>query len=204
MSYHSYNEKEHWKGSVLEAPLPPVLVSCGDEQSPNVLTVAWTGILNTQPPVTYISLRPERFSYPIIKERGEFVINLPTEELVRAVDYCGVKSGRNTDKLAQTGLTVTKGVAVSAPMINECPLSLECRVRQIIKLGTHDMFMADIVGVNAAKELLDNNGRLCLERAKLLAYSHGEYYGLGRKLGSFGYSVRKKKQKSNSAKKRKK
>ncbi|MBQ7070838.1 MAG: flavin reductase family protein [Ruminococcus sp.] len=204
MSYHSYNEKEHWKGSVLEAPLPPVLVSCGDEQSPNVLTVAWTGILNTQPPVTYISLRPERFSYPIIKERGEFVINLPTEELVRAVDYCGVKSGRNTDKLAQTGLTVTKGVAVSAPMINECPLSLECRVRQIIKLGTHDMFMADIVGVNAAKELLDNNGRLCLERAKLLAYSHGEYYGLGRKLGSFGYSVRKKKQKTNSAKKRKK
>ena len=199
MSYHSYNEKEHWKGSVLEAPLPPVLVSCGDEQSPNVLTVAWTGILNTQPPVTYISLRPERFSYPIIKERGEFVINLPTEELVRAVDYCGVKSGRNTDKLAQTGLTVTKGVAVSAPMINECPLSLECRVRQIIKLGTHDMFMADIVGVNAAKELLDNNGRLCLERAKLLAYSHGEYYGLGRKLGSFGYSVRKKKQKTNSA-----
>ena len=204
MSYHSYNEKEHWKGSVLEAPLPPVLVSCGDEQSPNVLTVAWTGILNTQPPVTYISLRPERFSYPIIKESGEFVINLPTEELVRAVDYCGVKSGRNTDKLAQTGLTVTKGVAVSAPMINECPLSLECRVRQIIKLGTHDMFMADIVGVNAAKELLDNNGRLCLERAKLLAYSHGEYYGLGRKLGSFGYSVRKKKQKTNSAKKRKK
>ena len=204
MSYHSYNEKEHWKGSVLEAPLPPVLVSCGDEQSPNVLTVAWTGILNTQPPVTYISLRPERFSYPIIKERGEFVINLPTEELVRAVDYCGVKSGRNTDKLAQTGLTVTKGVAVSAPMINECPLSLECRVRQIIKLGTHDMFMADIVGVNAAKELLDNNGRLCLERAKLLAYSHGEYYGLGRKLGSFGYSVRKKMQKTNSAKKRKK
>lgn len=204
MSYHSYNEKEHWKGSVLEAPLPPVLVSCGDEQSPNVLTVAWTGILNTQPPVTYISLRPERFSYPIIRESGEFVINLPTEELVRAVDYCGVKSGRNTDKLAQTGLTVTKGVAVSAPMINECPLSLECRVRQIIKLGTHDMFMADIVGVNAAKELLDNNGRLCLERARLLAYSHGEYYGLGRKLGSFGYSVRKKKQKTNSAKKRKK
>ncbi len=204
MSYHSYNEKEHWKGSVLEAPLPPVLVSCGDEKTPNVLTVAWTGILNTQPPVTYISLRPERFSYPIIRERGEFVINLPTEELVRAVDYCGVKSGRNTDKLAQTGLTVTKGVAVSAPMINECPLSLECRVRQIIKLGTHDMFMADIVGVNAAKELLDNNGRLCLERAKLLAYSHGEYYGLGRKLGSFGYSVRKRKQKTNSAKKRKK
>ncbi len=204
MSYHSYNEKEHWKGSVLEAPLPPVLVSCGDEQSPNVLTVAWTGILNTQPPVTYISLRPERFSYPIIRESGEFVINLPTEELVRAVDYCGVKSGRNTDKLAQTGLTVTKGVAVSAPMINECPLSLECRVRQIIKLGTHDMFMADIVGVNAAKELLDNNDRLCLERARLLAYSHGEYYGLGRKLGSFGYSVRKKKQKTNSAKKRKK
>ncbi len=202
MTYHSYEDKEHWKGSVLTAPLPPVLVSCGTVDKPNVLTVAWTGILNTQPPVTYISVRPERYSYGLIKESGEFVINLSTEELVKAVDYCGVKSGAKTDKLKDMGLTVSKCEAVGAPMLDQSPLSLECKVRQIIPLGTHDMFMADIVGVNAAKELLDDKGRLCLERARLLAYSHGEYYALGRKLGSFGYSVRKKKRKQNKTQKR--
>lgn len=192
MNYKTY-EKEHWKGSVLTAPLPPVLVSCGTSEKPNVLTIAWTGILNSQPPVTYISVRSERYSYGIIKERGEFVINLATQELVRAVDYCGVKSGSKCDKLKDTGLTVSPCESVGAPMIDQCPLSLECKVRQIIKLGTHDMFMADIVGVNAAAELLDDNGRLCLDRANLIAYSHGEYFSLGKKLGSFGYSVRKKK-----------
>lgn len=192
MNYKTY-EKEHWKGSVLTAPLPPVLVSCGTSEKPNVLTIAWTGILNSQPPVTYISVRPERYSYGIIKESGEFVINLATQELVRAVDYCGVKSGIKCDKLKDTGLTVSPCESVGAPMIDQCPLSLECKVRQIIKLGTHDMFMADIVGVNAAAELLDDNGRLCLDRANLIAYSHGEYFSLGKKLGSFGYSVRKNK-----------
>ena len=202
MNYHSYVDKEHWNGSVLTAPLPPVLVSCGTVDKPNVLTVAWTGILNTQPPVTYISVRPERYSYGLIKESGEFVINLSTEELVKAVDYCGVKSGAKTDKLKDMGLTASKCETVAAPMIDQSPLSLECKVRQIIPLGTHDMFMADIVGVNAAKELLDENGRLCLDRARLLAYSHGEYYALGRRLGSFGYSVRKKKRKPNKTQKR--
>ncbi|MBR6968454.1 MAG: flavin reductase family protein, partial [Ruminococcus sp.] len=191
MSYTEYT-KEVWKGSVLTAPLPPVLVSCGTADKPNVLTAAWTGILCTQPPVTYISLRPERYSHGIISESRDFVINLPTAELVRAVDLCGVKSGRDTDKLALTGLTVAGSSQVSAPLIVQSPVNLECRVREIIHLGTHDVFTADIVAVNAARELLDEKGRLSLEKADLLAYAHGEYYALGKRLGSFGYSVRKK------------
>ena len=187
--------KEGWKGSVITAPLPPALVSCGTPEKPNVLTVAWTGVLCTRPPVTYISVRPERFSYELIKQSGEFVINLPPDTLVRAVDTCGVKSGRDTDKFALTGLTAEPAFNVSAPMIAECPVSIECRVRQIIPLGSHDMFMADIVGVGAAKELLDEKGRLALEKAGLLAYAHGAYFSLGKQLGTFGYSVKKVKKK---------
>lgn len=199
MAFTEYS-KESWKGSVLTAPLPPVLVSCGTLAQPNVMTAAWTGILCTQPPVTYISLRPERFSYGIIKESGEFVINLPTAELVRAIDYCGVKSGRNTDKFKDTGLTAAESSIVKAPMIAQSPVSLECKVREIVHLGTHDMFTADIVAVNAAKELLDEKGRLSLDNAGLLAYAHGEYFALGKKLGSFGYSVRKKPKKTHKGK----
>lgn len=186
-------EKESWKGSVITAPLPPALVSCGTAEKPNVLTVAWTGVLCTKPPVTYISVRPERFSYDIINKSREFVINLPTDSLVRAVDLCGVKSGRDTDKFALTGLTAVPAFNVAAPMIAECPVSVECRVREIVPLGSHDMFIADIVGVGAAKELLDDKGRLALEKAGLLAYAHGAYFSLGKQLGTFGYSVRKKK-----------
>ena len=185
--------KESWKGSVITAPLPPALVSCGTPEKPNVLTVAWTGVLCTRPPVTYISVRPERWSYELIKQSGEFVINLPPDSLVRAVDTCGVKSGRDTDKFALTGLTAEPAFNVSAPMIAECPVSIECRVRQVIPLGSHDMFMADIVGVGAAKELLDEKGRLALEKAGLLAYAHGAYFSLGKQLGTFGYSVKKAK-----------
>ncbi len=199
MSFTEYT-KESWKGSVITAPLPPVLVSCGTEEKPNVLTVAWTGILCTQPPVTYISLRKERFSYDIIKDSGEFVINLPTAELVRAVDYCGVKSGRDTDKLKDTGLKVSKASEVTAPIIVQSPVNVECRVREIVPLGTHDMFIADIVKVDAAKELLDDKGRLALERAGLLAYAHGGYFPLGAKLGSFGFTVRKNKKKKKHSK----
>lgn len=184
-------DKEHWKGSVLTAPLPPALVSCGTPEEPNVLTVAWTGVLCTRPPVTYISVRPERYSHDIIKRTGEFVINLPVKELVRAVDLCGVKSGRDTDKFALTGLTAVASAEVGAPSVAECPVSLECRVREIIPLGSHDMFTADIVSVGAAKELIDGKGRLALEKAGLLAYSHGAYFSLGEQLGTFGYSVRK-------------
>ena len=187
---HTY-DKEHWKGSVLTAPLPPALVSCGTPEEPNVLTVAWTGVLCTRPPVTYISVRPERYSHDIIKRTGEFVINLPVKELVRAVDLCGVKSGRDTDKFALTGLTAVASAEVGAPSVAECPVSLECRVREVIPLGSHDMFTADIVSVGAAKELIDGKGRLALEKAGLLAYSHGAYFSLGEQLGTFGYSVRK-------------
>ena len=193
-------EKESWKGSVITAPLPPALVSCGSAEKPNVLTVAWTGVLCTRPPVTYISLRPERYSYDIIRQSGEFVINLPTDALVRAVDLCGVKSGRDTDKFALTGLTPVPAFSVSAPMIAECPVSIECKVREMIPLGSHDMFMADITGVAAAKELLDEKGRLALEKAGLLAYAHGAYFSLGRQLGTFGYSVRKKQSRNKKRK----
>lgn len=199
MAFSEYS-KELWKGSVITSPLPPTLVTCGTVEKPNVFTVAWTGIVNTQPPVTYISVRPERYSYELIKESGEFVINLPTQELVRAVDYCGVKSGRNTDKFADMGLTAEKAAEVSAPILVQSPVNIECKVRDIIRLGTHDMFLADIVKLDVAKELLDENDRLALDKAGLLAYAHGEYFALGKKLGSFGYSVRKKK-KSNKKRK---
>jgi len=181
-----------WNGGALVAPVPPVLVTCGTLESPNILTVAWTGIVNTIPPRTYISLREERFSYPIIRDSGEFVINLPTAALVRSVDFCGVRSGKNTDKFAVTGLHPAAADRVSAPILQESPLSLECRVFQEIPLGTHNMLLADIVAVDVDEELVDATGKLHLERAGLLAYAHGEYFELGRRLGSFGYSVRKK------------
>lgn len=197
MSYNCYT-KEGWKGSVITSPVPPTLVTCGTVEKPNIFTVAWTGILNTQPPMTYISVRPERFSYDIIKSSGEFVINLATEQLVRAVDYCGVRSGRNTDKFKDMGLSVQKAGAVGCPVLEQSPVNIECRVREVVSLGTHDMFIADIVRLDVAKELIDSNGRLELDKAGLLAYAHGEYFALGRKLGSFGYSVRRKKRKSNN------
>lgn len=199
MEYTKYT-KESWKGSVITSPLPPTLVTCGTLDWPNIFTVAWTGILNTHPPVTYISIRPERYSYEIIKQTGEFVINLTTEELVKAVDYCGVRSGRNTDKFNDMNLSVISGTTVSAPILEQSPINIECKVREIVKLGTHDMFIADITAVDVATELLDSNGRLALEKANLLAYSHGEYFALGKKLGSFGFSVKKKKKKHKSKK----
>ena len=189
--------KQVWKGSVITSPLPPTLVTCRDGEKENVFTVAWTGILNTQPPITYISVRPERYSYAMIASSGEFVINLATQELVRAVDLCGVKSGRNLDKFELTGLTTEKASKVSAPIIVQSPVNIECKVRDIVKLGTHDMFIADIVALDIANELIDDKGRLALEKAGLIAYSHGGYFELGRKLGTFGYSVRKKKKKSS-------
>ena len=195
MAYKTFT-KQVWKGSVLTSPVPPTLVTCEHNGIRNVFTVAWTGILCTQPPVTYISVRPERYSYELISESGEFVINLATEELTKAVDICGVKSGRKLDKFAHLGLTCEKASKVGAPILSQSPVNIECKVREVVKLGTHDMFIADIVALDVANELIDEKGRLALEKAGLLAYSHGEYYGLGKKLGSFGYSVRKKKKKS--------
>lgn len=187
--------KTEWKGATLLAPVPPALVSCGTLEAPNALAIAWTGILNSQPPKTYISVRPERYSYGLIKASGEFIINLPTAALVRAVDYCGVRSGRSENKLAAARLTPEAVPGFAAPAIAESPLCLACRVTDIVPLGTHDMFLADIISVQVDEELIDANGRLCLARAGLCAYAHGEYFSLGRKIGSFGFSVKKKKKK---------
>ncbi len=188
--------KVEWKGGALLGPLPPVMVSCGNMQTANIITVAWTGIVNTHPPKTYISLRPSRHSYPIIRETGEFVINLSTASLIRAVDYCGVRSGKDVDKFAVTGLTPQESFQVSCPSIAQCPLTLECRVTDIVPLGSHDMFLADIVCVGVDEQYVDAAGRLCMDQCGLAAFAHGEYFELGKKIGSFGFSVRKPKKKS--------
>lgn len=185
--------KIQWKGGALLAPVPACMVSCGSEESPNIITIAWTGIINTHPPKTYISVRPGRHSYPIIKQSGEFVINLTGAALVRQADYCGVHTGAKMDKFAKCGLHTERASVVSAPLIAESPLSLECKVTEIIPLGTHHMILADIVAVDVEEELVDEAGKLHLDRADLVAYAHGEYFALGKRLGSFGYSVRKKK-----------
>lgn len=181
-----------WKGSVLLGPIPPVLVSCGTPEAPNVFTVAWAGIVNTHPPRVSISVRPSRHSYGLIQQSGEFVINLPTTALARAVDWCGVKSGRDVNKFEAMGLTALPASQVSCPLVGESPVNLECKVFQQIPLGTHDLFLADVVAVNVSEELLDTAGKLHLERAGLLAYAHGQYYSLGEEMGTFGWSVRKK------------
>lgn len=190
--------KIKWKGGALLAPLPPAIVTCGTLDKPNALTVGWTGILNTHPPKTYVSIRPSRHSYNLIKESGEFVINLPTKDLVRAADFCGVRSGKDTDKFAVCGITAESSTEISAPSLAESPLSLECRVTEVIPLGTHDMFMADIVAVTVKEELISEDGKLHLDKCGLIAYAHGEYYELGKKLGFFGFSVQKKKKRKNS------
>ena len=188
-------EKIVWKGATLLSPVPPALVSCGTMERPNALTIAWTGILNSQPPKTYISVRPERYSHGLIREGGEFVINLPTAAMVRAIDYCGVRSGRDEDKLKKTGLTPLPVTGFSCPMIGESPLSLACRVTEVVPLGSHDMFLADIVSVLVDPALVGENGKLRLAKAGLCAYAHGEYFALGKKIGDFGFSVKKKKKK---------
>lgn len=181
-----------WKGGALLGPLPPALVTCGDMEHPNVLTVAWTGIINTRPPRTYISLRPERFSYELIRKSGEFAINLTTAQLVRAADFCGVRSGRDCDKFRQCNLEIQPGGQIACPLLVQSPLNLECRVFERIPLGSHDMFLADIVAVNVEESLIDSAGKLHLERCSPAAYAHGTYYTLGKELGTFGFSVRKK------------
>lgn len=190
--------KIKWPGSVLLAPVPPVLVTSGQGEAANVLTVGWTGILNTKPPMTYISLRPTRLSYEIISDTREFTINLATVDLVKAVDFCGVRSGREINKFECQDLKVDPGDLIKSPMLADSPLCMECRVKEIIPLGTHDMFMAEILAVHVSEELLDANGKLHLDKGRLLAYVHGEYFGLGKKYGSFGYSVRKKRKRQSN------
>ena len=189
--------KVKFKGSTLLAPVPPVLVSCGDMETSNILTVAWTGIINTIPPKTYISIRKKRHSYAMIRESGEFVLNLTPASLARTADYCGTYTGAKVDKFAACNLTKLATEEIRAPLIAECPLSLCCRVTDVIEMGTHDMFLADIVEVYADEELLDERGKLHIERADLCAYAHGDYYALGKRLGHFGYSAVKRKKKDS-------
>lgn len=192
--------RQFWKGSTLLSPVPPCLISCGNMEKSNIITVAWTGILNTHPPKTYISVRPERYSYSLIKESGEFVINLAPSSLAKKVDFCGIYTGAKVDKFKRCNFTKLESKELSVPTIAECPISLECRVCDIVPLGTHDMFVADILSVSVDESILDKNGKLCIEKADLCAYAHGEYYKLGAKLGKMGFSTDKAK-KSVSAKK---
>lgn len=182
------------------APVPPVMVSCGDAERKNILTVAWTGITNTVPPKTYISVRPGRYSYSMIKESGEFVINLTSADMIKALDGCGMLTGAKVDKFKKFGLEKQEASEVGCPLVAQSPLSLECRVTDIIELGSHHMFLADVVAVDVEEDLIDQHGKLRLDKANLAAFAHGEYFALGKKIGDFGFSVRKKKK--NSPKKK--
>lgn len=185
--------KELWRAGNMLYPLPAVMVSVADSNGkPNIITIAWVGTVCSNPPMVSISVRPERYSYNIIKETGEFVINLTTKELAYATDYCGVKSGRDVDKFAAMKLTPSKAEFVKAPLIEESPVNIECRVTQVIPLGSHDMFIAEVLAVHADDKYKDEKGKFCLEKADPIIYSHGEYLTCGEKIGTFGYSVKKK------------
>lgn len=185
--------KESWKPGNMLYPLPAVMVSCGrKDEKPNIITIAWTGTICTNPAMLYISIRPERYSYSIIKETNEFVVNLTTEALLKATDFCGVRSGKNVDKFKEMKLTPYKSDFIDAPCIKESPVNIECRVKDIIELGSHHMFLAEVAAVHIDKTYLDENGRFHLNDSKLIAYSHGEYFSLGKLIGTFGYSVRRK------------
>ncbi len=186
--------KQHWKAGNMLYPVPAVMVSCQKEnETPNIITVAWAGTVCTNPAMLSISVRPERYSYDIIKESGEFVVNLVDEKLVYATDYCGVKSGRDVDKFKQMNLTPQPSQHIHAPGIAQSPVNIECKVSQILELGSHHMFLAEVMGVTIDEKYMDDKHKFHLNDAGLVAYSHGEYYRLGKYLGKFGYSVKKKK-----------
>lgn len=185
--------KQEWKPGNMIYPLPAVMVSVGDKEESNIITIAWTGTVCTNPAMAYISVRPERYSYDIIRKTGEFVINLTTEDLVKATDYCGVKSGRDVDKFKEMHLTKGQSKQLQyAPIIEECPVNIECKVVEVKEYGSHHMFIAEVVAVQVSDEYLNETGKFELNKTGLMAYSHGEYLGLGESLGTFGYSVRKK------------
>ncbi|MBP3664790.1 MAG: flavin reductase family protein [Tyzzerella sp.] len=189
--------KQTWKPGNMVYPLPAVMVSVGDKEgNTNIITIAWTGTICTNPAMLYISVRPERHSYHMIRESGEFVVNLTTEALAKATDYCGVRSGKDVDKWKEMHLT--KGAANElefAPIIQECPVNIECKVEEVKELGSHHMFIARVVSVQVDEEYIDETGKFCLNETGLMAYSHGEYLKLGEKIGTFGYSVKKKEKK---------
>ena len=187
--------KVTWKSGTFLYPLPAVMVSCGNMERSNIITVAWTGILNTNPAMVYISVRPTRYSYNLIKESGEFVINLTTKDLAYATDWCGVKTGAKVDKFAEMHLTKEKAKFVKCPMIKESPVSVECKVKEIKELGSHHMFVAEVLAINADEKYIDEKGAFDISKCDLIAYSNGNYYSLGKKIGRFGFSVQKKKKK---------
>lgn len=194
-------KKADFKGSVILNPVPVVLItSRNKEGKDNVFTVAWVGTVCTKPPMLSISIRPERLSYEYIKETMEFTVNLPAKSMVKAVDFCGVRSGRAVDKIKEMGFTMAEGEKISAPYIEECPVNIECQVKQIIPLGTHDMFLAEVVSSHVNEDLMDENGKIHFEWADLITYCHGEYFPMTKNaIGSFGYSVMKEKTKVRKA-----
>ena len=181
-----------WKPGTFEYPLPAVMVSCGNMKNSNILTVAWTGIINTNPAMVYISVRPERYSHKIIKESKEFVINLTNEKLVRKVDFCGVRTGAKVDKFKEMNLHKEEANFVKCPLIKESPVSIECKVREIKHMGSHDMFIAEVLSIDADDEYIDKKGAFDISKCNLIAYLNGGYYSIGKKLGTFGFSVKKK------------
>lgn len=188
--------KQQWKPGNMLYPLPAIMVSVRDKQgNDNIITLAWAGTVCTNPPMVSISVKPERYSYHMLEESGEFVINLTTEKLCFATDYCGVRSGRDVDKFAEMKLTKIEASEVHAPMIGESPVNIECKLKKIEKLGSHHMFIAEVVAVHADEAYMNEKGRFDLNQAQPIVYSHGEYYSLGEKIGTFGYSVKKKKNK---------
>ena len=195
-------KKVDFKGSVILNPVPVVLItSRNKEGKDNVFTVAWIGTVCTKPPMLSISVRPERLSYEYIKETMEFTVNLPSENMVKAVDFCGVRSGRQIDKIKEMGFTMAEGEKVNSPYIDECPISIECQVKQIIPLGTHDVFIAEVVSSHVNEDLMDENGKIHFEWGNLITYCHGEYFPMSKNvLGTFGYSVMKEKTKVRKAK----
>ena len=196
--------KIQWKPGNMVYPLPAVMVSCADKAgNSNIITIAWTGTVCTNPPMAYISVRPERHSYQMIRETGEFVINLTTKDLAYATDFCGVRSGKDVDKFAEMKLTKEAASVVSAPMIGESPVNIECKVTEVKELGSHHMFLAEVVAVHVDDAYMNENDKFELGKAEPIAYSHGEYYQLGELLGTFGYSVKKKKNETTKNKKSK-
>ena len=184
-----------WKPGTFIYPIPAVMVSCGTMEKSNIITVAWTGILNTNPAIVYISVRPTRYSYNLIKDQGEFVINLTTKDLVKQTDWCGVKTGAKVDKFKEMKLHKQKAKFVKCPLIKESPVSIECKVKEIKELGSHHVFVAEVLSIDADKKYIDENGAFDISKCDLIAYANGGYYVLGKKVGKFGFSVKKKNKK---------
>lgn len=184
-----------WKPGIFLYPLPVVMVSCGNMEKSNIITVAWTGVLNTDKPMCYISVRKERYSHDIIKNTREFVINLTTKDLVYATDWCGVKTGAKVDKFKEMHLTKEKAKHVKCPLIKESPVSIECKVKEIKELGSHDMFIAEVLSIDANESYINEKGAFDITKCNLITYANGKYFTLGKQVGKFGYSVEKKKNK---------